>query len=118
MAATRAAIQRRRVCAAKEVLTLADTSALDGRVKPGHDGKMQMICPHCGAELQQRNRVRLVITGSGFIVAAFALLWLLHLPVVVLACVVLTVIGAYFVNWGVRFNGLWCRKCGRVPKPR
>jgi uncharacterized membrane protein len=75
-----------------------------------------MTCPHCGAELHQRNRARLFMTGIGFIAAGFVLLLLLHLAVVVLAAVVLTVTGAYFVKWAVQMNGLWCRQCGRVPK--
>ena len=75
-----------------------------------------MNCPTCGAELQQRNRTRLIITGIGFFAAALVLVALLHLAVVILAGVVLIVIGVYFVSWAVKANGLWCRECGRVPR--
>jgi len=75
-----------------------------------------MNCPHCGAELRQRNKVRLVTTGIGFIAAAFVLLFVLHLAVVVLAGVVLAVTGAYFIKWALTMNGLWCPRCGRVPR--
>ena len=76
-----------------------------------------MNCPTCGAELQQRNRTRLIVTGIGFVVAAFVLVFLLHLAVIVLAGVVLAVIGAYYLKWALALNGVWCRACGRVPKP-
>jgi hypothetical protein len=75
-----------------------------------------MNCPHCGGTLQQRNRTRLVITGAGFLAAALLLVILIHLAVVFLAGVVLVAIGAYFVAWAIRSNGLFCQDCGRVPK--
>lgn len=75
-----------------------------------------MNCPSCGAELHQRNRARLIATGLGFILAAFVLLFIVHLAVIVLAGVVLAVIGAYFLKWALLMDGLWCRRCGRVPK--
>ena len=77
-----------------------------------------MSCPTCGAELQQRNRTRLIVTGIGFFAAALVLVALLHLAVVILAGVVLIVIGVYFVSWAVKSNGLWCRECGRVPRAK
>jgi hypothetical protein len=75
-----------------------------------------MNCPHCGAELHQRNRARLIMTGIGFIAAAMIVVFVMHLAVVILAGFVLALIGAYFLKWALVMNGLWCRKCGRVPK--
>jgi len=75
-----------------------------------------MNCSRCGSELRQRSKGRLVVTGLGFIAAAFAILFVLHLAVVVVAAVVLAVTGAYFIKWAMTMDGLWCPKCGRVPK--
>ena len=75
-----------------------------------------MNCPHCGAKLQQRNRTRLIVTGIGFFLAALVLVALLHLAITILAGVVLIAIGIYFVTWAVKLNGLWCSRCGRVPR--
>jgi len=77
-----------------------------------------MNCSHCGTPLRQRSKARLVTTGIGLIAAAFALLFVLHLAVVVVAGVVLAVTGAYFIKWAMTMDGLWCPKCGRVPKAR
>jgi hypothetical protein len=75
-----------------------------------------MTCTHCGAELRQRNRARLTVTGIGLCAAAMVLVFIVHLAVVILAALVLAVTGAYFLKWALQMDGLWCPKCGRVPR--
>ena len=77
-----------------------------------------MKCSHCGTELRQRNRARLIVTGIGLCAASMVLVFIVHLAVVILAAVVLAVVGAYFLKWALVMDGLWCPKCGRVPRSR
>ena len=73
-----------------------------------------MKCTHCGGELRQRNRARLITTGLALCAAALVLVFIVHLAVVILAAFVLAVTGAYFLKWALQMDGWWCPKCGRV----
>jgi Flp pilus assembly protein TadB len=67
-----------------------------------------MNCPHCGAALP--GRARFIMTGSIFIVLALVLLLFVHLPVVVLAAVLLAVVGASLLRGSARPKR--CTRCG------
>lgn len=70
-----------------------------------------MNCPHCGAALA--SRARFIMTGVMLIAAALVLLLFMHLPVVVLAAVLLGVVGASLLRGGARPRP--CPRCGKRP---
>jgi|WetSurMetagenome_2_1015567.scaffolds.fasta_scaffold1344043_2 Flp pilus assembly protein TadB len=70
-----------------------------------------MNCPHCGAALP--GRARFIMTGLIFIVLALVLLLFVHLPVVVLAAVLLAVVGASLLRGSARPKR--CTRCGKQP---
>ena len=72
-----------------------------------------MNCPTCNAELVQRSRFALSMTGIAFAALAIVLVWLSHW--LWLPAAFLVVIALYLVIWSTWAKGLWCRSCKRFP---
>jgi hypothetical protein len=80
-----------------------------------------VLCPTCGHELIQKNRMRLAISGLAFILVGVGLvlymraiqfaLW--HFRSLFLCIPV--VVGLYLMAWAVDGQGLWCRTCKKWP---
>lgn len=73
-----------------------------------------MNCPHCEAQLPRRPTARVIMTGTLLVAAGFILLFFVHLPVVVLASVILVATGATFLRGASQARILRCPSCGHV----
>lgn len=77
-----------------------------------------MNCPHCGAPLPSRPRARMIMTGIVFCGAAFVLLLIIHIAIVVLAAVLLTVVGVSSFKAALRAGQPRCPSCRKLPAAR
>lgn len=70
------------------------------------------MCPACGHELTQKNRVLLSLLGTAFLIAAIPLLFFHYVWIV---AIVTAAAGLYLLFWSVLGKGKWCRRCKKFP---
>jgi hypothetical protein len=65
-------------------------------------------CRQCGAQLIQRNRVLLFVSG---LLMCLTPLIAIRIPLLWAPAVILFLAGAYLILWSTIARGLWCRQC-------
>jgi hypothetical protein len=70
------------------------------------------LCPACGHELTQKNRLTLALTGITMLILSVPLVLRAYIwPLAIL----LGATGLYLLMWSVFGKGRWCRRCKKFP---